>query len=57
MYEVNKGYIFSEFQWLTATLINVCCNDKPTFKTVKVFGVLSTQRGNLSSSSTFTCEK
>ena len=21
MYEVNKGYIFSEFQWLTATLI------------------------------------
>ena len=23
MYEVNKGYIFSEFQWLTATLIKV----------------------------------
>ena len=21
MYEVNKGYIFSEFQWRTATLI------------------------------------
>ena len=39
------------------SVLNVHCNDKPTFKTVKVFDVLSTKCGNLSSSSTFTCKQ